>query len=68
MKKLINQYLSLEKNILYVILAGFFIRIIGASLFLILNIFLAKKGFNDVEIANYISYRFLAIMFFALPF
>lgn len=68
MKKLINQYLSLENNILYVILAGFFIRIIGASLFLILNIFLAKKGFNDVEIANYISYRFLAIMFFALPF
>ena len=68
MRKTINQYLSLNKNIINLLIAGFFVNIIGVSLFLILNIFLSKKGFNDVQIANYISYRFLAITFFALPF
>ncbi len=47
--------------------AEFFIQLIGASFFLILNIFLAKQGFSDPEIANFISYRFLAVMTLALP-
>ena len=34
---------------------------------MILNIYLAKKGFSDPEIANYISYRFLAVMLLAFP-
>ena len=45
----------------------FFIQLIGASFFLILNIYLAKKGFSDAEIANFISYRFLAVMLLAFP-
>ena len=47
--------------------AEFFIQLIGASFFLILNIYLAKQGFSDPEIANYISYRFLAVMLLAFP-
>ena len=47
--------------------AEFFIQLIGASFFLILNIYLAKKGFSDPEIANFISYRFLAVMLLAFP-
>ena len=47
--------------------AEFFVQLIGASFFLILNIYLAKKGFSDPEIANYISYRFLAVMLLAFP-
>jgi hypothetical protein len=34
---------------------------------LILNIYLAKQGFSDPEIANFISYRFLAVMLLAFP-
>jgi len=45
--------------------AEFFIQLIGAAFFLILNIYLAKVGFNDSEIANFISYRFLAVMVLA---
>ena len=47
--------------------AEFFIQLIGAAFFLILNIFLAKEGFSDPEIANFISYRFLAVMVLAFP-
>ena len=47
--------------------AEFFIQLIGAALFLILIIYLAKKGFSDPEIANFISYRFLAVMLLAFP-
>ena len=47
--------------------AEFFIQLIGASFFLILNIYLAKEGFSDPEIANFISYRFLAVMLLAFP-
>lgn len=47
--------------------AELFIQLIGAAFFLILNIYLAKEGFSDPEIANYISYRFLAVMVLAFP-
>ena len=47
--------------------AEFFVQLIGASFFLILNIYLAKQGFSDPEIANFISYRFLAVMLLAFP-
>ena len=47
--------------------AEFFIQFIGSAFFLILNIYLAKKGFSDPEIANFISYRFLAVMLLAFP-
>ena len=47
--------------------AEFFVQLIGASFFLILNIYLVKHGFSDAEIANFISYRFLAVMLLAFP-
>jgi hypothetical protein len=47
--------------------AEFFIQLIGAAFFLILNIYLAKQGFSDPEIANFISFRFLAVMLLAFP-
>ena len=47
--------------------AEFFIQLIGSAFFLILNIYLAKQGFSDPEIANFISYRFLAVMLLAFP-
>ena len=47
--------------------AEFFIQLIGASFFLILNIYLSKMGFSDSEIASFISYRFLAVILLAFP-
>ena len=47
--------------------AEFFIQLIGSSFFLILNIYLSKMGFSDSEIANFISYRFLAVILLSFP-
>jgi MFS family permease len=65
--KILKSYARLEKHILLMIRAELFIQLIGAAFFLILNIYLAKEGFSDPEIANYISYRFLAVMVLAFP-
>ena len=67
MKKIIDSYLSLDEHILLLIRAQFFIHLVGAAFFLILNIYLSKKGFSDPDIANFISYRFLAVMALAFP-
>ena len=67
MKKIIKQYLQLEEHVLLMIKAEFFIQLIGAAFFLILNIHLSKQDFSDPEIANFISYRFLAVMLLAFP-
>ena len=65
--KLISNYKYLEYHILSVIKAQFFVQIVGGAFFLILNIFLAKNGFSDSEIAHFISFRFLAVMLLAFP-
>ena len=67
MRKIIAQYLKLEEHVLLMIKAEFFIQIIGSAFFLILNIYLVKQGFSDAEIANFISYRFLAVVLLAFP-
>ena len=67
MKKVIKAYIQLEEHVLLMIKAEFFVQLIGAAFFLILNIYLSKQGFSDPEIANFISYRFLAVMLLAFP-
>ena len=65
--KIFKKYLQLEEHILLMIASEFFIQLIGSAFFLILNIYLVKNGFSDPEIANFISYRFLAVMLLAFP-
>ena len=67
MRKVLKVYAQLEEHVLFMIKAEFFIQLIGAAFFLILNIYLSKSGFTDPEIANFISYRFLAVMVLAFP-
>ena len=66
-KNLLLNYMRLEPHILSVIKAQFFIQIVGGAFFLILNIYLSVNSFSDSEIANFISYRFLAVMLLAFP-
>lgn len=60
-------YKRIEKHILYLILAGFFLQMINSVFYLILNLYMSKLGYADFTIANFISYRFLAVMLFAFP-
>ena len=66
-RNLLLNYQNLEYHILNVVKAQFFIQIVGGAFFLILNIYLSKNSFSDSEIANFISFRFLAVMLLAFP-
>jgi MFS family permease len=63
----LHQYKQLEKPVLYAIIAEFFMQMINSSFMTILLIYMAKEGYEDYESANYVSYRFLAVLLFAFP-
>ena len=67
MIKKLNNYLKIERNILVLIKSQFFLQLIATSFFLILNIYLSKNSFTDSEIADLISYRFLAVILLSYP-
>lgn len=67
LRNLLLNYKNLERHILLLIAAEFFIQLINASFMLVLNIHMSKYGYSDPEIADFISYRFLGVLILALP-
>lgn len=67
MLKFFGQYKHLEKHILCIIMAELCVQFINASFLLILNIFMAKHGYKDYLIADFVSYRFLGVIALAFP-
>ena len=63
----LNNYLRIEESVLVLIKSQFFLQLIATSFFLILNIYLSKNSFSDSEIADLISYRFLAVIILSYP-
>ncbi len=61
------EYLKINKSVLILIKAQFFLQLTASAFFLILNIYLSKNNFSDGEIANFLSYRFLAVIIFSYP-
>ncbi len=49
-------------------MGNFCLHLINAAFFLILNIYMQKSGYLDYEIGSFISYRFGAVVLFAIPF
>ncbi|MEZ4883400.1 MAG: hypothetical protein R3E32_01595 [Chitinophagales bacterium] len=68
MTKLLKSYRQIDNNILWLIAAAFCLQIINSAFFLTLNIYAQKSGYLDYQIADFISYRFLAVAGFAVPF
>lgn len=64
----LNDYKKLEKQILNVVYAEFFIQIVNATFMNILPLYMTREGFSDEEIALYITFRFLGVFALALPF
>lgn len=67
MNRLFKDYKNLNPDVLNLIFGGFFIKLVNATFFLILNIYLAKQGYADHQVANFVSYRFLGMLIIALP-
>ena len=68
MTKILNSYRKIDTDILLLIAGGFCLQLINSAFFLTLNIYAQKSGYFDYQIADFISYRFLAVACFALPF
>ncbi len=65
--KILRPYRLIEKSVINMIVAEFFIQMVNAAMMMVLNIYLAKKGYSDPEIADFISWRFLSVMVLAFP-
>lgn len=64
----LNDYRKLEKQVLNVVYAEFFIQLVNATFMNILPLYMTREGFSDEEIALYITFRFLGVFILALPF
>ena len=66
MRELIKDYFRLEKVILNVIIAEFFLQLINAAFLSFLPLYMRNENYPDSEIANYTSYRFIGVLILAV--
>ncbi|MCF7832037.1 MAG: MFS transporter [Candidatus Marinimicrobia bacterium] len=67
-RNLIKRYLSVPHSIKLLITGAFMLQLLNASAMLIMNIYLSKLGYVDSQIADFVSYRFISILLFSIPF
>ena len=60
-------YSKVERHIWNAVAAAFCIQIVNAAFFLLLNYYMVKEGYEDFEVAEVLSYRFLAVALLAFP-
>ncbi len=63
----LSSYRQIERPILFVILAEFFIQLVNATFMNLQPLYMKTMGFQDDVIADYISWRFLGVLVLALP-
>ncbi|MBL4703464.1 MAG: hypothetical protein JKY54_03025, partial [Flavobacteriales bacterium] len=68
MKNPLARYRYLDKNIRNMILGEAVVQILNGAFFLISNLYLSKEGYSHTDIADFIFYRFLGVLFLAMPF
>ena len=66
-QQMLRGYRQLPPHLINLFLAQFFIQLVNTSFFLLLNYYMVKEGFKDYEIAQVLSYRFLAVFALAFP-
>ncbi len=67
LNEVFSKYKDIEKHILYLVFAEFFIQMVNSSFFLLFNYHMAANGYQDYEIAETIAYRFLMVMILGVP-
>src|ERR1041385_4070069 len=60
-------YKQIERPVLLVILAEFFIQLVNATFMNLQPLYMKSVGFADNEIGDIISWRFLGVLVLALP-
>jgi predicted MFS family arabinose efflux permease len=67
MLSFLQPYRTIEKQILLVIVAEFFIQLVNATFMNMLPLYLNHLHYSKQEIAGFISFRFLGVFLLALP-
>jgi predicted MFS family arabinose efflux permease len=63
----ISEYNRIELPVRNAIASEFFIQTVNATFMNILPLYMSRKGFSEKEIALFITFRFLGVLFLALP-
>ncbi len=63
----LRSYTRIERPILLVILAEFFIQLVNAAFMNLQSLYMKAEGYADGQIADYISWRFAGVLALALP-
>lgn len=64
----LKDYRRIEKQVLNVIIAEFFIQLVNATFMTILPLYMEAEKFSEENIALYITFRFLGVFVLAVPF
>ncbi len=64
----LKDFKNIEKQVLNVVIAEFFIQLVNATFMNILPLYMSREGYSNEEIALYITFRFLGVFILAVPF
>ena len=67
MPRALRGYRNVERHIWLAVATQFGIQWVNTTFFLLLNFYMAHEGFTDYEVAEVLSYRFLAVCLLAFP-
>ncbi|HET6990088.1 MAG TPA: hypothetical protein VFJ43_02145, partial [Bacteroidia bacterium] len=67
MLSIYGHYSRIERPILLVIFAEFFIQLVNATFMNLQGLYMKAEGYADGDIADFISWRFLGVLILALP-
>ncbi|HKK74887.1 MAG TPA: hypothetical protein VJ953_07445 [Saprospiraceae bacterium] len=67
LKSVLRKYQQIDAPVLNAIAVQFSVQIVNTAFFLLLNYYMADEGYADYQIANVVSFRFLAVFALALP-
>lgn len=62
MKNPFSQYKHIDRAVVYVIIAEFFVQLIDYSYLTILLVFMNKSGYTDYKAADFYGWRFLSVL------
>lgn len=62
MSNFLSQYKHLDKAVIFIIIAEFFVQLIDYSYLTILLVFMNKSGYTDYKAADFFGYRFLSVL------
>ena len=66
-KAALAKYLSIPRNIIYLMMADVFLQLINSAFTMLLNYQMLDHGFKDFEIASMIGNRYLTVLLCSVP-